>query len=94
MSEANDIQMEHDLRRERDYWRMVACYLADCHAATAEYDGHLKGISKARRTRYASICHTAAQALRGHINSIHSWSVIEDAITRCERAVESLKEPA
>ena len=37
-------------------WKNIALYLADCHAATAEYDGLLKSCSNSRRDRFASIC--------------------------------------
>ncbi len=44
---------------DAEYWKAVALYLADCHAATAEYDGTLKSTSKARRERFVSICQAA-----------------------------------
>lgn len=81
----------HDLTKERDYWRTVAIYLADCHAATAEHDGQLSGISKSRRERYASICEKANEALRGHLSSIHSGRVLEEAIKRCAEAAADLR---
>lgn len=45
---------------DRD-WQALALWLADCHAATAEYDGSLKSTSKSRRERLKSI---SARALR------------------------------
>jgi hypothetical protein len=51
------------IEQERDYWRGIASYLASCHAATAEYDGSLSGVSKARKKRLSDICEKAAQAL-------------------------------
>jgi hypothetical protein len=61
---AQAVNMEMDLRRELEYWRNVACYLAECHAATAEYDGSLKKTSGTQRSRYASICEKAADAMK------------------------------
>lgn len=83
--------MESDLRRERDYWRTVACYLADCHAATAEYDGSMKSLSKSRRDRYAAICEKANEALRGHLSGIHSGRSLEEATKRCADAAARLR---
>ena len=83
-----------EVEKERDYWRMVAIYFADCHAATAEYEGHLKSTSKSRRERYASICEAADKALRGSFNSIHSGRVLEEATTRCARAAAKIRETA
>lgn len=50
-------------RAEPD-WKSIALYLADCHAATAEYDGALSSTSKTRRERFASICEKALAAIR------------------------------
>lgn len=41
---------------DAEYWKTVALYLADCHAATATYDGALKSTSKSRRERFSAIC--------------------------------------
>ena len=41
---------------DAEFWKSVALYLADCHAATATHDGALKSTSKSRRERFASIC--------------------------------------
>lgn len=35
-------------------WKALALWLADCQAATAEYDGTLKSTSKSRRRRLQS----------------------------------------
>jgi hypothetical protein len=83
--------MLNDLRKENEYWHSVAIYLADCHAATAEYDGGLKGVSKSRKKRLASICHTAAQAISGHYYAKYRTSEPSHVIERCEKAVKSLE---
>lgn len=76
-------QGKADLIAERDYWRNVAAYLASCHAATAEYDGTLSGVSRARKERFASICHTAAQAMQTFRWAHHRYETPEDAEARC-----------
>lgn len=53
---------DFDLKMEIDYWRSVAVYLADCHAATA-YEYEPKSTSKARRNRMISIMTTCIDAL-------------------------------
>lgn len=51
------------LRQQEVGLRGFVLWLADCHAATAEYDGTLKGTSRARRERFASLCVDAAEAI-------------------------------
>jgi hypothetical protein len=46
-------------------WQRVATYLADCHAASGEFDGMKKSVPRQRALRLASICDTAAKMLRG-----------------------------
>lgn len=60
---SNTFRMIDQLKRERDYWRKAAAYLASCHAATAEYDGSLKSTSKSRLDRLKNICATAVLML-------------------------------
>ena len=82
----------NDQRKELEYWRKVAAYLASCHAATAEYDGQLSGISRSRKERYASICHTAAQAMQPFGWSHYRYETPEDAKARCLAAMTKLRE--
>lgn len=44
-------------------WRSLALWLADCHAATAEYDGTLASTSMSRKRRLAKIARTAHRAI-------------------------------
>lgn len=46
-------------------WKKIALYLADCHAATAEYDGLLASCSQARRDRFRAICERASRMIEG-----------------------------
>lgn len=54
-----------EARAELERWRNTAFYLADCHRATAAYDGMLRTTSKSRRERLASICSSASRLLQG-----------------------------
>lgn len=76
--------------RERDYWKAVAIYLADCHAATAEADGSMSGVSKSRKKRYASICALAAEALQGGFSRPHQTRDVASVAQRCLQAAHSL----
>lgn len=53
------------MEKDRDHWKAVALYLADCHAATAEGDALLKSVSVSRKKRLFSICRKAADMLSG-----------------------------
>ena len=44
-------------------WKGIALFLAECHAATALYDGRLKSCSKYRRDRLNRICKKAAECI-------------------------------
>ena len=81
-----------DLERERDYWRNVATYLASCHAATAEYDGQLSGISRARKERFAGICHKAASMMQPFGWGFTRVEVPGDAAARCYAIMQKLRE--
>ena len=79
-----------ELKRERDYWRSVAAYLASCHAATAEYDGQLSTVSKSRKARFAAICQKAAEAMTPGGFVPHNSTEPDKARERCEYAVKLL----
>lgn len=73
------------------HWKMVAAYLASCHAATLE--GLSKSCSKQERQRHVDICLKAAAYLGGNY-SIKMFSqtpseMIEASIERCERAAKN-----
>lgn len=55
--------MLRDLLTEIDRLEGIALYLADCHAATSEYDGTLKSVSKSRSRRLREICLKASDML-------------------------------
>lgn len=81
------------VRRERDYWRDVAAYLAECHAATAEYEGGLKRTSESSRRRFRSICEIASQAMRPGAWNERKRQSIEGAGLRCAEAAARLRTP-
>jgi hypothetical protein len=80
--------------QEIDYWKYVAAYMAECHAATAEYDGNLRSMSKSRRNRLATICKKAVRFMRRE--AVPTWAdrqrPIEDTIERCEKAAQWIEE--
>lgn len=78
------------LEKERDYWKRVAAYLATLHAATLEYDGSLKSVSRARKDRMLSFASIAADLMDGHDGELgvsYARSTIEDAAYQCRVAV-------
>jgi hypothetical protein len=84
--------MDAEIKR----WKRIAVYLASCHAATAEYDGQLRGTSRSRKNRYSSLCEKAAKYLKGiedppiYFPSDDKLDLVE-AIRRCESACAALK---
>ena len=90
--EIRHVQMEDDLRKERDYWMCAAAYLASCHAATAEYDGQLSKISKSRKERFAGICHKAAEMMRPFGHHFSRVEKPEHARERCLEIMLKLRE--
>lgn len=82
-------ETEQDIKRERDYWRSVAAYLAECHAATAEYDGQLSGTSQSRKKRYAALCEKAALAMQRGFYPRASTDP-QEAQRRCINAIQLL----
>lgn len=78
-------------KQEIEHWRLVASYLASCHAATLE--SLPKSASKCSRKRYVEICRRAAAYLRGtqipvHYGLMSKQEQIEFEINRCEEAVK------
>lgn len=76
-------------RAEIKHWRLVAAYLAECHAATLEMLPN-KAPSSARR-RFAEICRKSALYL-ARLESPPFYERLEEqgipqAIERCQRAV-------
>ncbi len=98
MAEKSELNPEV-LLAELNIYKRIAAYLAECHAATAEYEGHLKGTSRSKKDRYAAICNRAADMLAGkEMPKDRSLRTTEDevagAIDRCLKAAEALREEA
>jgi hypothetical protein len=78
---------------ECQFWRSLALYLAECHAATAESVGGMKSTSAYNKRRLRSICKTAHDAIAtGGCDASLSlyWNGKSDArvIDRCARAFD------
>jgi hypothetical protein len=79
-----------DYAAEAHYWRNVAIYLADCHAATA-YDYEAKSASKSRRSRMISILNTCVAALNKHPTKCGDHPRSEqDVMDRCNKTITRL----
>jgi len=70
-----------ELRDEVDRLTVVAAWMADCHAANAEYDAQLKSCSKSRRQRFMDIARKCASYLKGEERP--RGSKVESTIQRC-----------
>ena len=82
------------LERERDYWKRVAAYLASCHAATLEYDGSLKSLSRARKDRFLNIARKAADLMEGRDSELglgYARGTPEASAIRCRDAVDRME---
>jgi hypothetical protein len=77
-----------DLRRENERLMNGLAHLAECHAATAEHEGHLKRTSRSSRKRFKDICLNAADLLLR--KGMHRNVDADEAISRCEEAAEDL----
>lgn len=62
------------------YWKGVALYLADCHAATAY--SLPKSTSKSARSRFKSICETALNMIEGKAMPRRTMSTLADVADR------------
>lgn len=84
----------NDLERKLSHMESIAHYLADCHAATAEYDGTLKSVSNSRRKRFRDICKTTARMLRNEYHGKRLPSVDGQTriLDRLDGAVKRLEE--
>lgn len=79
-----------ELQQEAARWKWIACYLADCHAATLEEMP--KATSKSERVRQTEICIKAQHGLLGEVMFNHGSSVdecLELVRLRCENAVRN-----
>ena len=81
-----------DHEAEARYWRNVAIYLADCHAATAS-DYEAKSASKSRRGRMIAILETCMKAMNKHPNKCGDMPRSEKDVTdRCMKTITRLHE--
>lgn len=69
------------------FWKHLALFLADCHAATFFHEGSLKSCSKSSRRRYKNICAIALHAMRHH--ELTSGPAEADVLKRLEEVVEN-----
>ena len=76
--------------QELRYWRALAGYLADCHAATAE--ALPKSASKSSRKRMQNICRIARDAIQDGASAAPLRFYWEDA--GLERVCERLERQA
>lgn len=76
-------------QKEAAYWKSVAIFLADCHAATAQTDALVKRTPLSELRRQRSIVTKAAAFLREQ-DTPSSWqSGLEWVAERCDRAAEA-----
>lgn len=85
---------EEDYKREVEYWRNAAIYLADCHAATA-YEYERKSVSKSKRNRMISIMTTCIAVMGKQPSKAgdHPRDP-QDIIDRCDSVRSRLMEAA
>jgi hypothetical protein len=81
---------------EADRWKLVAAYLASCHAATLE--SLPKSASKAARARLAQLCRDAAEYLNGTLIPREctvppAEAYITHAVTRCQKSASEFGGP-
>lgn len=75
---------------EARYWRNVAIYLADCHAATA-LDYEKKSASKSNRSRMIGLLDVCVKALNKHPNKCGDMPRSEKDVTdRCLSTITRL----
>lgn len=76
-------------------WRKIAIYMAECNAATAEYDGRLKRTSKHSRGRMASICEKGAEMVKHglYMGPFRDRGIrVMETVERLVKAAEELRE--
>lgn len=74
-------------------WREIALYLADCLAATAEYETSLASVSKSRKQRHRQICRRAVELLKGE-HPFSDGRSLESVLDRLEQASREDEEEA
>ena len=80
---------ESELKQEVAYWKHVAAYLAECHAANLHEAEH-KSCSKYRRKRFQSIMNKAASFLTKEVFPVYFLK--EDPDQSIQSVVERLKD--
>jgi len=86
------LQHERPAQKELEFWKALAIHLADCHAATAQYDGMLSSCSKSRRERFAAICDDAATAIAHQYYRPRHERSAADVAQRCAEAAKDLRD--
>lgn len=82
-----------DLKQECEFWKEVACYLADCHAANTSI-AELKRTSKYERGRLAEIMRKARSFLKKE-ECPPRYSVrrtLDDVVKRLDENINFLEE--
>jgi len=75
-----------DANEEADYWKRVAMYLADCHAATAYHFSFGSRSSKSELRRQASIMQSCVLFLNKQSDPGSKARHVEDIIECCSKA--------
>lgn len=73
---------------EGQFWKDMALYLADCHAATALHEGQMKSVPAGRKKRYRSICFKARAMIQGQWPADSSKSNEAEVFKRLTKAIE------
>jgi hypothetical protein len=75
---------------DAEYWKKVALYLAQCHAATMEDEARLKRTSRSSRERFRAICVNAASMLGGQWSqeTFLSTNDVQHVIDRLNKAIQ------
>jgi len=69
---------------EAEYWRSVACYLADCHVATAWSVHDLASSSKFEKVRQQRIVATAKALLKKEPTGKRLERSVDDVLARLD----------
>lgn len=82
-----DMKTIFQLQVERDNWKRIALFLADCHAGTAAYDGNNAKTDRWRRKRLRDIARMTATLLeKGKLDDHMVVSDVKDTAERCRKA--------
>jgi len=79
---------------EQNYWKEIALYLADCHAATAYYELSKRSTSKSERERQISLCKLAHESIKNGYIAGKRISSEENVLERLNNIIETFEHPA